>query len=81
MASGESFDQMLRRVEGKRAGAAAQGVMPMAAKAMSTDDDKGFAPAQKSNLAPPFGKKALRGGKKSRKGFTPASRALAGGGR
>jgi hypothetical protein len=74
MASGESFDQMLRRVEAKRAGAAAQGVMPMAAKSPSKDD-KGFAPAQKSNLAPPFQKKGLT----KKKGFAPAGRSMAGG--
>jgi hypothetical protein len=81
--SGENFDQMLRRIEHRRAGAAAEGAMAMPGKPFGKKDDdgggKGFAPAQKGNLAPPFSKKMR--GKRPRKAFTPASRALRGGAR
>jgi hypothetical protein len=79
--SGENFDQMLRRIENRRAGAAAEGAMAMPGKPFGKKDDerKGFAPAQRGNLAPPFSKKSS--GRKPRKGFTPASRALRGGAR
>lgn len=76
--SGENFDQMLRRVESRSAGRAAEGAMPPFGK--KDDNAKGFTPAAKGTMAPPFTKKA-RGGKKPRKAFTPASRALSGGGR
>jgi hypothetical protein len=81
--SGENFDQMLRRVESRSAGRAAEGAGVMPGKPFGRKDDdsndRGLAPAQKGNLAPPFAKKSS--GKKPRKAFTPASRALAGGGR
>jgi hypothetical protein len=84
MASGESFDQMLRRVEAKRAGAAAEGAMAMPGKPFGKKDDsgdKGLAPGRDA-LGPTFGKKGS-GSKKGfgKKGFAPASRGLRTGGR
>lgn len=73
MASGESFDQMIRRVESRRAGRAAEGVMPMASKAMSKDDTKGYAPVQRNQIAPGFK------GMTKKKSFTPATRTMRGG--
>jgi hypothetical protein len=80
--SGENFDQMLRRIEGKRAGAAAEGAMAMPGyrkKAMKAD--KGFAPVQKAQFAPAAFSRKGGGGKRPRRAFTPASRALRGGAR
>jgi len=76
--SGESFSQMLQRVESRSAGRAAEGAMAMPGKPFGKKDE-GMAPAGKGNLAPPFQKKSM--GKKPKRAFTPASRALRGGGR
>lgn len=89
--SGESFSQMLRRVENRSAGRAAEGAMAMPGKPFGKKDaasDKVLAPTASSSV-PTFGSKGSAGskgrfGKKAKfgkKGFAPASRALRGGAR